>query len=90
MKKSGYSFLPDVLVQKIQKDTIIFNPTTSKLYTFNSTAAFIIEKLQNGFTEEKIAILVSKKFNVTEFIAFKDIQLLIRQLIDEKVFKKNK
>lgn len=89
-KNSKYSLPDEIMVQKINDNTVIFNPNKSKLYTLNSTAAFIVDKLQKGFSVERISDLVSEEFNTSKPQAFKDTQELIRRFSDEKVLFKDK
>lgn len=66
--------------QHTKNTLIIFDTEKSLLYTFNSTAKFIFQKLQKGIQLDQIPLLITKEFKITEKKARKDTEEFIKIL----------
>jgi len=58
---------------------------TKTLFTFNETASYIFAKLKSGWDEEKIALGLTKKYEVKKEDAKKDIATLIAKMKKKKI-----
>ena len=83
MKK--YRINKGFIVQKLGKKTVIFDGEKSVLYTFNETASFIFKKMKLNWTIEKIAEELVNIYKISLNSALKDVQSLVRDLIDKKI-----
>jgi len=83
-----YFFQRQLVFQKLDQKLIIFDNNNSDFYTFNNTAAIIIDKLKKGLGESEIAKHLNKKFQVLPERALKDINKLILELTDAKLLRK--
>ena len=76
-----------LIVQKIDKDTIIFDSSKSTLYTFNNTASFIFDRLKKGFNKEKIISAIIKNYNIKKEKAEKDYDTILIELKNKKIIE---
>ncbi len=83
--KDSYKINKGFIVQNIGKKMTIFDPEESIIYTFNETASFIFSKIKRRETLDNIAQAVSSKFAVDKENSKKDIELLLKELMDKKI-----
>ena len=57
-----YQIQKGLIIQKIDKETIIFDAEESVLYTLNETASEIFRMLKKGLKEEEIVEKIVKKY----------------------------
>lgn len=74
-----------LIIQKIDKDLVVFNPDKSYLYTLNETAEFVLKKIKRGWGENMIIIELGKKYEVAASILQKDVQTIIKDMIKHKI-----
>jgi hypothetical protein len=83
MKK--YKINKGIIVQKLDKKTVIFDGEKSLLFTFNETASHIFNLLKKGKTEEEISASLVKRYEITEKMAEKDLKEIITDLRKKKI-----
>jgi hypothetical protein len=74
-----------LIIQKIDKDLVVFNPNKSYLYALNETAEFVLKKIKRGWGENMIIIELRKKYEVAAPILQKDVQTIIKDMIKHKI-----
>jgi len=81
-----------LIIQKIDKETVIFDAEESVLYTLNETASEIFRLLKKGLSEEEIVERMVKKYDVIKERVEKDVRDLVEELKKRKilVLKKQK
>lgn len=75
----------DFLIDKIDGEITIFNIDNSILYSFNKSGSYIIEMIKKGFNENKMAKILSKRYNISEKQAKKDVSDFLKQLSKNKI-----
>lgn len=66
--------------QRAKSKLVIFDTEESTLYSFNSTARFIFERLKKNITIDQIADELTEKFRVDSDQARQDINRFVTQL----------
>ncbi|MCL4339326.1 PqqD family protein [Patescibacteria group bacterium] len=91
-KKSAksYKINKGFIVQKLDDTTVIFDGEKSTLYTFNSTATFIFQKLKSGNDRRKIVSLLARKYGISEKKAQNDFNMLLTDLLSKKIITQKK
>ena len=74
-----------LIIQKIDKETVIFDAEKSVLYTLNETAAEIFRLLKKGLKEEEIVEKMVKKYEVKKERVEKDVKELFKELEKRKI-----
>ena len=59
-----YQIQKGLIIQKIDKETVIFDTEESVLYSLNETAAEIFKMIKKGLKEEEIVERMVKKYEV--------------------------
>jgi len=80
-----YQIQKGLIIQKIDKETIIFDAEESVLYTLNETAADIFKMLKKGLKEKDIVEKMVKKYKVKKEKVEKDVKELIEELKKKKI-----
>ena len=80
-----YQIQKGLIIQKIDKETVIFDAEKSVLYTLNETAAEIFRLLKKGLKEEEIVERMVKKYKVKKEKAEKDVKEMIGELTKRKI-----
>lgn len=84
-----YKLNKGFIVQKNGEEFSIFDGEKSVLYTFNTTASFIFNKLKQGFEVSQITHLLKKKYkHVEENILIKDMDEFMKLLEEKKIIEK--
>lgn len=63
----------------------IFNPESSYLFTLNSTATYILKKIEQNKHSNQIASSMSKQYNISKAEAEQSVNECIHYLISEKI-----
>lgn len=84
----SYKVNRNVILQKLDRKLVGFDVERSFLYTFNETAEIIYKKIKLGWGEERIAINISRKYDAPISVIKKDIKLLIKDLLKNKIILK--
>ena len=87
-----YQLQKGLIIQKLDKETVIFDAEESVLYTLNETAAEIFKMIKKGLKEEEIVERMVKKYDVRKERVKKDVKELVEELKKRKilVLKKQK
>lgn len=85
-----FQFQKGLIIQKIDKQTVIFDAEESVLYTLNETASVIFDKLKKKWDKEKIIDFMLKKYQVKKEKLEKDYEELIEDLKKKKIIVEKK
>ena len=80
-----YQIQKGLIIQKIDKETVIFDAEKSVLYTLNKTAAEIFKMIKKGLKEDEIVEKMLKKYEVKKERVEKDVKELIEELRKRKI-----
>jgi len=80
-----YQIQKGLIIQKIDKETVIFDAEESVLYTLNETAAEIFKMIKKGLKEDEIVEKMLKKYEVKKERVEKDVKELIEELRKRKI-----
>lgn len=80
-----YNANKKLIIQKIDKDLVIFDSDRSYLFTFNETAEYIFKKVKLGWEEDKIVLMLEKKYMVKKEIIKKDLKVLIKDMLKNRI-----
>lgn len=87
---SKFKINRDLIIQKLDNKISIFNGKLSLLFSLNSSASFIFEKLKTGWTDRKIITELVQKYNVSLQTAQKDFNTLLKDLYSKKILIQKK
>jgi len=80
-----YQIQKGLIIQKIDKETVIFDAEESVLYTLNETADEIFRLIKKGLEEDKIIEKIVKKYDVKKERVEKDVRELVEELKKRKI-----
>jgi hypothetical protein len=81
-----YQIQKGLIIQKIDKETVIFDAEESVLYTLNETASEIFRLLKKGLKEKEIVLRKwVKKYEVKKERVEKDVEELVEELKKRKI-----
>jgi len=80
-----YQIQKGLIIEKIDKETVIFDAEESVLYTLNETASEIFRLLKKGLKEEEIVERMVKKYDVRKERVEKDVREIIGKLEKRKI-----
>jgi len=80
-----YQIQKGLIIQKIDKETVIFDAEESVLYTLNETASEIFRLLKKGLKEQEIVEKIVKKYDVRKERVEKDVREIIGKLEKRKI-----
>lgn len=80
----------DITYRRVGNETILFNPNTGSYYSLNETGTFIWQLLRKGMSIEKLIDKFVQEFRVSKKIAIRDAELLLKDLISEKIIRQDK
>jgi len=80
-----YQIQKGLIIQKIDKETVIFDAEESVLYTLNETASEIFRLLKKGLKEEEIVERMVKKYEVRKERVERDVREIIGKLEKRKI-----
>lgn len=75
----------DFIIDKVDGEITIFDVENSIFYSFNKSGSYIFEMIKKGFDENKMAKILSRKYNISEKQAKKDISDFLKQLSKNKI-----
>jgi hypothetical protein len=87
MAKNKFKLKKGLLVQKLDKQTVIFDSEKSCLLNLNDTASYIFNCLKRGEDIDNIAEKLSKSYTVEKTKAIKDVKEFINTLKKKKVIE---
>ena len=80
-----YQIQKGLIIQKIDKETVVFDAEESVLYTLNETASEIFRLLKKGLKKEEIVERIVKKYDVRKERVEKDVKEIIGKLEKRKI-----
>ena len=80
-----YQIQKGLIIQKIDKETVVFDAEESVLYTLNETASEIFRLLKKGLKKEEIVERIVKKYDVRKERVEKDVRELFKELEKRKI-----
>lgn len=80
-----YKINAGFITEKIGNKITVFSGEQSVLFTFNDSAAFIFQSLKLGWSNEKIAEGLVKKYDVAMSEAGKDVQEFAQVLLKKGI-----
>jgi len=80
-----YKIKKGLIIEKVNKKTVIFDTNNSTLNSFNKTASEIFEMLRKNLTEEEIINKIANKYSIKKERAEKDLKNLILDLKKKKI-----
>lgn len=80
-----YKINRNLITQKLDEKTIIFDGDKSILYTFNESASYILKKLKNGVKKSEIVSKMIKRYDVKEERVQKDFTDFLNDLKKKKI-----
>ena len=83
-----YKIQKGLIIQKIDKETVIFDAEESVFYTLNETASEIFKMIKKGLSEEEIVEKMIKKYSIKKEKAEKDVKELVEGLIKKGIVKR--
>lgn len=78
----------NLIIQKLDKKTVIFDGEKSLLYTLNETATLMLNYLKKGWNVEKITEKIVHSYAVNKEQAKKDIDTILRDFTNKKIILK--
>lgn len=75
------------ITQRKGNSIIIFDAEKSLLYTFNSTATFMFDRLKKGVTYDELLHNIIAEFSVDEKKAKDDLDKFIQELVTKGIAK---
>ena len=76
------------VVQRQANKIVIFDGEESLLYTFNSTASFIFEKIRRKMGNQQIVDVLVKQYSISKKRAEKDLKEFISELMEKGIAQK--
>ena len=83
-----YKVVKGLITQKLDDKIVIFDGDKSILYTFNETASYIFNKIKAKIDQEKILVLMVKRYGVKEEKLKRDMEEIIKDMQVKKIIKK--
>lgn len=80
-----YEFNRDIIIRDCSEVTLAFNPENSDVYEFNTTGAFVLQKLREEITFEELYALICEEYNTSEEDIDDEIIEIVERLIDVNV-----
>lgn len=77
----------DITYRIIDNEAVILNLKTGNYYSLNETGAFIWRLLEDGIGRDSLIDRVTEEFGIDKKSAIRDIKLLLKDLISEKIIR---
>lgn len=87
---NSYKINKGFIDETVGKNTVIFDPDESKVYTLNETAGFIFRSIKKGLDTDAISGLLLRTYDTTTETVKKDLHDTIKLLIDRKIITKQR
>jgi hypothetical protein len=86
MSQVNYQLAEEVLFQKVAEETVILEPVTGEYFTLNAIGTFMVEQFQQGYSKRKVIDLVLEQYQAQEAEVSQDIDELLAQLLNKRLF----
>ena len=80
---------PDVLIEEIDEETVLFDPKTRNTYALNQVGSIIWQLCDGGHTPYEISEEISDALGVDSAQVLKDVLKIINELLDKKLVETN-
>lgn len=80
-----YTINKNLIIQKLDDKTVMFDSDASILYTLNETADYIFTLLKKKMPKSEIVKKVVKRYGAKEEAVSKDVDEIVESLIKKKV-----
>ena len=85
LSDSCFSISKRVVYREVKDEIIILNLKKNLYYSLDGAGTLIWKWIIKGITLEKVAVSLAERYDVDEKTALKDLNKLIKELIDEEV-----
>ncbi|HRN70514.1 MAG TPA: PqqD family protein [Candidatus Woesebacteria bacterium] len=85
LKEKKYTINPQLLIQELQEQVLIFDSNKSYLLTLNGTASLIFLLIKNGGTIENIIVEIMSQYKVEYNKVSIETQTFIEELKEKKI-----
>lgn len=82
-----YSINKNLIVQKLDDKTVMFDSDKSVLYTLNETANYIFLQLKRKVAKEEIVKKMVKRYGEKEMKIQKDVEAIIEDFVKKKIIR---
>jgi len=82
---SQYKINNNLLIQKLNGKTVLFDNTISIVYTLNETAHYIFSQLKRNVSKKKILQHMMLRYKVKENKLSRDIDEVIQYFVKKKI-----
>ena len=80
-----YKYNHKLVLQKLDRKFVGFDPDRSFLYTFNSTAEFVFKKIKLKWDEDRIVAAMAKIYDAPVATIKKDVRAIIKDMVKHKI-----
>lgn len=85
MAARKYKLNQGFITQKLKDKVVIFSGERSRMYTLNETAAYILNSLKLGWSEEKIQDRIQTSYKIDIKTAKDDVSSCINELVKKQI-----
>lgn len=85
-----YQINKDLLIEEVNKETMIYDSDRSIFYSFNDTARFIIKDIKSGKAIEEIVVRLTEKYGIEKTKAKNDLNEFLDLLLSKKIVSTSK
>lgn len=80
-----YQINKDLLIEEVNKETMIYDSDRSIFYSFNDSARFIIKDIKSGKAIEEIVVRLTEKYGIEKTKAKNDLDEFLDLLLSKKI-----
>jgi hypothetical protein len=80
---------PDVLIEEIDEETVLFDPQNRNTYALNQVGSIIWQLCDGEHTSREISEEISDVLGVDSAQVLKDVLKIINELLDNKLVETN-
>jgi len=80
-----YKINKNLIIQKLDDKTVMFDSDSSVLYTLNETANYIFSQIKKKVSKKEIVQKMMKRYQAKEKIIDKDVDGIIKDFIKKKI-----
>lgn len=85
-----YQINKDLLIEEVNKETMIYDSDRSIFYSFNDSARFIIKDIKSGKVIEEIVVRLAEKYGIEKTKAKNDLDEFLDLLLSKKIVSTSK
>ena len=80
----------DILVERFDEQILLFDMQKNLPYVLNGVAAYVLENTDGEMSQEAIAKMVFRKYDVSFHQALDDIKELYKELVQKRIVNQMK